>query len=209
MVINFNSGGIDDLFISSNGGDLNFESSDDLSISSNGGELISGSIDDDILASLDGNDTLFGKEGDDILAGVDGNDSLSGGAGNDTLNGGGSGFKDDTIFITADTSGIDTLTGGAGEDLFILGGKSASELENNSDSIVYYDEAGDDDLAIITDFNPTEDVIMLGASANDYSLVNLPASSELYFGNELVATLEGNTGLSLNNSYFLFPASDV
>ena len=201
--ITFRSSGdlfIDDLSVNLSGGEL---------ISGSGGELISGSVGDDILVSLDGDDTLDGKEGDDILAGIDGNDSLTGGAGDDILNGGGTGFKDDAIFITADTSGVDTLTGGEGLDTFILGGKSQPELEDNPVSVIHYDEDGDDDYALITDLNPSEDVIMLGASKNDYSLVNLPSSSELYFGDELVAIIEGSTELSLNDSLFQFQDSAI
>ncbi len=170
----------------------------------NGGKLISGSSEGDILLSLGGNDTLDGKGGNDLLAGVSGSDSLIGGSGNDTLTGGALAINNDKIFVTSDTSGIDTLTGGEGSDLFVLGGKSSPDSDNNSVTIVHYDEAGNDDYAIITDFDPNEDVIRLGASKNDYSLINLPSSTELYFGEELVAKIEGNTELSLDNSYFQF-----
>ena len=198
---------------------INFGDSDN----ANGGEVISGGMGDDILVSLGGNDTLDGKGGNDILAG---GDSLIGGPGNDTLTGGGISVKNDKIFVTSDASGIDTLTGGKGSDLFVLGGESSNlftegsnliivggesqpESENNSVTIVHYDEAGNDDYALITDFDPREDVIRLGASKNDYSLINLPSSTELYFGEELVAIIEGNTELSLNNSYFQFQDSDI
>ena len=184
---------------------INSEDSDD----TNGGQLISGSSGDDILVSLGGNDTLEGKEGNDILAGVSGNDKLLGGSGKDTLTGGGIGISDDNdIFVTADTSGIDTLTGGEDSDLFVLGGKSYPDLNNNSVSIVHYDEAGKNDFALVTDFNPNEDVIMLGASRNNYSLVNVPTGMELYFGEDLVAVIANNRDLSLNESYFVFPYSN-
>lgn len=177
---------------------------DSLSVNLDGDGLILGGMGDDILVSLDGNDTIDGQEGNDIISGGSGNDSLIGGLGDDTLTGGGLGFKDGQIFVTADTSGIDTLTGGEGSDLFVLGGQPFPGFSSSSDSIVHYDEAGNEDYALITDFNPSEDIIMLGGSRNDYSLINLTSRTELYFGDELIAIIEGNTELNLDSSYFQF-----
>lgn len=169
-----------------------------------GSGLVSGTDEDDIIASLGDNDTLDGKAGNDILGGKDGSDSLIGGLGDDILTGGGVGFLEDEIFITADATGQDSLTGGEGSDRFVLGGKTEPGAENSSASVVHYDQAGNEDYAVITDFEPVEDVIMLGGSANDYRLVNSGTSSDLYIGDELIAIIQGDAQLSLSESYFQF-----
>lgn len=186
------------------GDQLSITSSDDDFNVQVSGDLISGTDEDDILVSLGDNDTLDGKGGNDTLAGQDGSDSLLGGLGDDILTGGGVGFKEDEIFITADATGQDSLTGGEGGDRFILGGKSEPESDNNTVSVVFYDEAGNDDYAVITDFEPVEDVIMLGGSENNYRLVNSGTSSDLYVGDELIAIIQGDAQLSLSESYFQF-----
>ena len=170
----------------------------DNSVSSGGG--------DDILVGNGGDDTLDGGEGDDLIAGLGGNDSLSGGTGDDTLTGGGVSFTNDRLFITVDTSGIDTLTGGIGRDLFVLGGRSSTTSAEAETDIIHYDEAGNNDYALITDFNKTEDTINLGGATSDYYLGSspngLPAGTALYQDSELIAIIQGSSQLSLEDSYF-------
>ncbi|MEM7594136.1 MAG: hypothetical protein AAF383_21935 [Cyanobacteria bacterium P01_A01_bin.83] len=192
------------------GDDINFsdieleESDSSTSESSMSGELISGSSSDDIIVSLDDNDTIEGQEGDDVLSSVEGNNYLKGNLGNDTLTGGGLGFEDGEIFITADAEEIDTLSGGENSDHFILGGRSHPILDEDSETIVHYDEEGNDDYAVITDFEPVEDVILLGGSEDDYRLVYSGTSSDLYVDDELIAIIQGDAQLSLSESYFQY-----
>ncbi len=165
----------------------------------------SGSGDDILVGNLDDN-TLDGEEGDDLIAGLGGNDSLSGGKGNDTLTGGGVSFLNDRLFVTVDTSGIDTLTGGLGEDLFVLGGESSTISTEAKTAIIYYDEAGNNDYALITDFNKIEDTINLGGAISDYYLGSspngLPIGTAIYQDEELIAIIQGSSQLSLEESYF-------
>ncbi|KCZ91305.1 calcium-binding protein [Hyphomonas jannaschiana] len=117
-----------------------------------GNDTLNGGLGPDALLGGDGNDTLYGgtsfdkllggsgddmlngEDGDDILSGDDGDDTLYGGDGNDTLNGG---AGNDALW---GGEGTDTMTGGAGFDVFYIGNG-----ENQ----------------VITDFNPTEDRIVL------------------------------------------------
>ncbi|MDJ0741835.1 MAG: hypothetical protein QNJ32_00580 [Xenococcaceae cyanobacterium MO_167.B27] len=171
-----------------------------------GDNFVSSGAGDDILVGNGGDDTLNGGEGDDLIASLSGNDSLSGGRGNDTLTGGGVSFTNDLLLVTVDTSGIDTLTGGEGEDLFVLGGRSSTISKEAETDIIYYDEAGNKDYALITDFNKIEDTINLGGATSDYHLGSsrndLPAGTALYQDGELIAIIQGSSQLSLEDSYF-------
>ena len=178
----------------------------DVIVSPDGNNSVSGGAGDDILVGSEDNDTLNGGEGNDIIAGVGGNDSLLGEEGNDTITGGGVSFINDSLFVTEDASGMDTLTGGIGEDLFVLGGQSSPLSAEGETVIIHYDEAGNDDYALITDFNAIEDTINLGGATSDYHLgsppTNLPAGTALYRGDELIAIIQGSSPLSLDESYF-------
>jgi Ca2+-binding RTX toxin-like protein len=114
---------------------------------------------DDSAVAID----LFGNSLDNILiandlgnylVGAGGNDSLLGGAGDDFLMG-------SDYNKSYDNSQIDTLTGGGGNDTFYLW--------NYTD--LNYSLAGDDDYALITDFEIGSDKIDIGNS--DYILVTI------------------------------------
>jgi len=91
----------------------------------------------DILGTS-GSDTLIGTSGDDKIYGFSGKDKLYGNAGNDQLFGG------DGNDILAGNAGIDILTGDSGRDIFL------------------FDTAlGNNEIDIISDFSPKDDVIYL------------------------------------------------
>lgn len=165
---------------------------------------ISGGAGDDILTGSAENDTIDGGEGNDILLGLGGNNTLSGGAGNDILTGGGIAVNNNDLQVTADTNGIDTITGGPGADKFVLGGKPGSQL--GTSPVILYNSAGNKDYALIKDFNAGEDTILLGGSKNSYRLDSspsgLPTGTAIYQQNELIAILQGSSGLNLSGSYF-------
>ncbi|HAG82532.1 MAG TPA: hypothetical protein DCL61_15555 [Cyanobacteria bacterium UBA12227] len=144
--------------------------------------LLDGTIENDTILGLAGNDTLNGNEGNDILQGS----SLT-------------------------TAGeIDNLTGGIGADTFVLGTPARVFYDDNNDTT---DGAGD--YALITDFNPNVDIIQLGWSKDKYILGavpdGLPDGTAIFLDkvgdepDELIAIVQGVTGLDLNQSYFGIP----
>lgn len=205
---NQSSGGRSNNILASRATSVNFNGGKGNAIltSTSGNNVFSGGEDDDILLGGIGNDTLDGGEGNDIIAGLSGDDSISGGLGDDTLTGGGIFLSKEgsstTIFVS-DTSGIDTLSGGEGADRLLLGGKSQFVGET---TVIQYDEAGNDDYALITDFDTSEDVIQLGGSKSDYRLdsspIGLPSGAGIFLGNELTAIVQGSLDLDLSASYF-------
>ncbi|BAY41396.1 hypothetical protein NIES2111_57920 (plasmid) [Nostoc sp. NIES-2111] len=200
---------------------------DDIIRSGFGNDTLIGGNGDDLLIDLN---FRFGG-GDDYLDGGNGNDTLRGGTGNDTLNGGNG---NDTL-IGAETPGtvpiefriygigeIDTLTGGNGSDTFVLGLPGLNEVGNidsfygsrNRDPGGGLITQGNNDYALITDFNSTQDTIQLAGTINDYVLGSsgdgLPSGIGIYLTipdsatNELIAIVQGDTNLSLNASYFTY-----
>jgi Ca2+-binding RTX toxin-like protein len=167
-----------------------------------------------ILSGLSGSDRIFGGGGSDTIDGGDDNDFLSGDVGSDALLGG---SGNDTLIgvdNTSETAGraeLDTLTGGLGGDLFILG----------DENIVYYDDGdeltnGASDYALITDFNTAVDTIQLQGTASDYffgtvagvtgTLLFADSNSNgiLNTSDELIAIIQGSSGLNLTASYFTY-----
>lgn len=117
---------------------------------------------------------------------------------------------------------IDTLTGKEGNDTFSLWGNTI-----RAGSLPHYLFNGDNDYALITDFNSNEDTIELLGEAGggvdlfpelqqvEYSLgaspLGLPQGTGIYVENlctqpDLIAVLQGvsPTGVSLSDSYFQF-----
>lgn len=180
---------------------------------------IEGTGSSDKLFGQTGNDSINAGNGDDTLYGYKGNDTLLGGAGNDIVNGAGLSRNDTTGPQSFGDNEIDTLTGGAGKDTFQLWGGSGRSGIN-----VYYDAAGGSDYALITDFNPAEDIIQLtskaGASTTmgsvSYVLGASPdgsaTSTGLYIdkpgtqADELIAILQNNAqgSLDIHGSYFSY-----
>ncbi|MGP1384849.1 MAG: choice-of-anchor L domain-containing protein [Thainema sp.] len=161
----------------------------------------------DQLFGDDGDDWLLGGNGNDALEGGNGNDILIGGAQNDTLNGGAGndiliGINFGQSPFPADPE-IDTMTGGQGADQFWLGDGLFS----------YYDDGqlfsgGSQNQAVITDFTLQEgDVIFLHGAASDYTLQESNGSTRILrngFIPELIGTVQGVTGLDLNDGAFQY-----
>jgi serralysin len=176
---------------------------DDVIFSADSDNSLTTGAGNDVIGGSEGDDTLSGQEGNDVIAGLGGSDDLKGGKGNDTLTGGGVSFTDNRLYITVDTTGIDTLTGGKGNDLFAIGGKTSA---TSGEVAVHYDDAGNKDYALITDFDKAQDEIKLGDSIDDYRLgsspSNLPEGTALYQDKELIAIIQGDSDLSLSGDYF-------
>ena len=141
---------------------------------------------DSYLAASGGEDTLSGNGGNDYLNGGENYDTLDGGAGNDTLVGGDSGNYligggGNDVFIGGD--GQDLIEGGKGRDIYVIGDENQ----------VYYSDYPWWDHAIITDFEPAQDIIQLKGSSDDYSIN--PANSQgiygtgIFYQNSMVALI--------------------
>lgn len=168
-------------------------------------------------------DTIQGAQGDDVIAGSHGSDIMLGGEGNDTISG--ASLNGNRIITQGGGFfGQDTLTGGQGSDIFFLGGSFEGSLEAvfgaDVSAVVltsfypptdttpnnYYDAVGNQDYALITDFNSAEDVIHLDGLKDDYSLgatpPNLPIGIGIFQQDELIAIVQGDTALDLEADYF-------
>jgi RTX calcium-binding nonapeptide repeat (4 copies) len=98
-----------------------------------------------------------GNSLDNFLIGNAANNSLNGGVGNDTLSAAGS---------NRGLGQRDTLTRGAGNDVFILADENVSFYDDSISS-----STGVADFAYITDFNASQDSLVLSGSAEEYSLI--------------------------------------
>lgn len=160
---------------------------------------------DDVILGGTGKDTIRGAAGNDVITGLGGNNVLAGDQGDDILAGGGISVENNkTIRVNGDTSGVDELFGGDGSDTFVLGGKA----QQGSSTVVFYDEKGNNDYALIADFNSREDKILLGGTKDDYRLSStssgLPEGLGVYKGDELIAIVQGDTNLNISAKYFEF-----
>ncbi|UFS84818.1 calcium-binding protein (plasmid) [Rhizobium sp. T136] len=141
---------------------------------------------DNIFTGTNGNDRILANGGNDwIFAGL-GNDRVFGGPGNDTLYGNSSysssrgvgsegdddlldGGDGDDRLVAGD--GIDTLTGGADHDRFVFSFHDPMS-EPSLDRL---------NVTGVTDFNPTEDKIVLDAA--DFDSFGRPPSEQGTVGN--------------------------
>lgn len=138
------------------GGVLALDGNDTIAGSAAADFIRGGKGDDDVLGN-DGGDRLFGDKNRDFLDGGLGNDILRGGKGVDLLFGG---DGDDTLIGEVD---VDIYKGGTGSDSFVLRRDQAGLVQDLGaislipglpDSIQLPD-------AVITDFNPGEDSLLL------------------------------------------------
>ncbi|MEM6612706.1 MAG: calcium-binding protein [Cyanobacteria bacterium P01_C01_bin.72] len=145
-------------------------------------EVPTGIAGNDTLNGGRGNDKLYGDGADDLLNGGSGNDSLDGGIGFDTLLGG---TGDD--FLVGGQRGnhieIDELTGGSGEDVFAFGNYHGN----------LYSNGGDSDYGVITDFDPSNEIVRLDLGSYSFGASPIAGISgtAIYDDSELIGILEG------------------
>ncbi|MEH2295896.1 calcium-binding protein [Nostoc sp.] len=171
--------------------------------------FIFGNLANNTLNGAGGNDTLDGNFGNDILNAGNGNDSLQGGPGNDVLNGGPGNDILIGVFpgspLPPGFGETDTLIGGAGADRFILGDAVNVFYDDNNTT-----SPGFGDLAIITDFDSSQDRIQLKGSPQDYLLQVVGSNTRIFLDklggeqNEIIGLVQGVVGLSLESNNFTF-----
>ena len=95
------------------------------------------------------------------------------------------------------TGQVDTLIGGSGQDIFYLG--DAIPV-NNSSTLTpepFYVGGGNSDYAVIKNFEPGKDVIVLaGSSLSDYTFTPVNGNLNISFKSDLIGVVEGVTALS-------------
>lgn len=167
-----------------------------------GNDTISGGDSADLLSGGEGDDVISADGGTDVVLGELGNDTLQAGAGTDELDGG---EGDDVLigaFVPELTEGvnIDELTGGVGSDTFILGDENGK----------FYAAAGDQDFAVIADFDFTQDIIQLNGTASQFTLAPVEQSGVSGLGilagenQDLIAIIQApdSASIDLTASYF-------
>jgi|GEM_PF-1508482 Ca2+-binding RTX toxin-like protein/subtilisin-like proprotein convertase family protein len=174
-----------------------------------GNDVVLGNLGDDQVDGGDETDFIHGNQGRDMLKGGTGNDICRGGKDNDTVIGGVGGDaimgdNGDDMLIGADmnsaTAGMgemDALTGGAGFDTFIIGEKGKR----------FYEGDGTGGMAVIRDFNASEDKIQLSGSISSYSMqVEISTSTTIITTSDgdVICRLENTTNFSLSASYISF-----
>ena len=91
---------------------------------------------------------------------------------------------------TAGANEIDTLVGGQGGDRFILG----------DENMVFYSQSGENDYALITDFDDGDRLTLQGSSSQ-YRVQNREGAIALFHrangANDLIVVLEGRGILDL------------
>ncbi|MGB5711574.1 MAG: hypothetical protein WBM44_11785 [Waterburya sp.] len=141
---------------------------------------------------------------------------LDGDAGSDLLTGGGlSPFPDGTAHDTLDITGATILAAGLDEDFdqIVLGGKSLDETP-----IIHYDQAGNDDFALVNNFVSGQDKLVVGGDIGSYSFGASPIEpadtrTALFFNDELIAIIDSAGPLAnasdLTNTIDLSPYQDI
>lgn len=138
------------------------------------GNAGTGGAGDDLLFGRGGEDQLFGDAGDDTLSGGEGADLLVGGAGADAVYGG---AGNDALYdgtadpAEPDDNRADVLVAGDGDDGLVLReGINLVSLGAGADHVTVHGESGDNPAAVITDFDPQQDALLLGVHAPGFAL---------------------------------------
>lgn len=175
-------------------------------------DALEGNSGDDWLQGLQGNDEILGGAGSDILLGEAGDDTLDGGAGADLLVGGsalstaadlddltairsGTSVAEalevdpDAILNLRDDNDRDSLSGGAGDDILVLGTGDTGLGGTGSDLFAILEDIGNEGPALIQDYNPAEDglVVIVRDITNELDLsVQTQGDDALVFNGEML-----------------------
>nr|WP_277883323.1 Calx-beta domain-containing protein [Nostoc flagelliforme] len=154
---------------------------------------------------------ITGTAANDQIRTGDDNDTIISGTGNDTIDAGGGNDRLIGVAQNAVNPGlgeIDTLQGGAGGDIYIIGNAATTFYDDGNTTT-----AGTADYARIVGFNASEDIIQLTGPKTNYILgtspINGVTGTAIYINkpnsepDELIAIIEGVTGLNLNSNVFI------
>jgi Ca2+-binding RTX toxin-like protein len=171
-----------------------------------GDNLLFGNLGDDFIGGGIGRDTIFGGKGTDTILGNGGNDVLFGDLGNDIL------FPCDVSVSQPGVGEMDTLSGGEGVNLFFLVNRSEAGAW-----LPFYIGRGNSDFALITDFKPATDKILVQrrdlTTLSNLTLDNLGAGVGIFHTAngqpDLVAFLPGKNASDLQLGIDIIGAQDV
>jgi Ca2+-binding RTX toxin-like protein len=187
-----------------------------------GNDVLNGGNGGDLLVGGAGDDSLFGGSGDDLLLGSAGHDFLDGGDGDDVLIGSMlfsreltsedyTSLRSDTLPINEDGDSIfpewgltgtdvassenldDTLIGGDGNDLLFLGQNDVATGGAGFDDFVIGDWIGRGNAALVTDFDTSEDVIVVMLADDNVDAEITITDADLESGNGRLILIDGIT----------------
>lgn len=209
-VFNENSGATDDSSeVPTDEGTPPLPTTPDLTVAgTDDADSLRGDTGDDLISGLAGDDEVSGHAGDDTVYGGDGNDRFSWNEGEDVLFGG---AGDDTIWETGVPfyagPNISVIDGGSGDDAIGFDGGSTVTGGAGADALSLFHNQHQDAASVITDFDPALDslaVYLDGVDASAGSSMRLEdwadgQGANLYYGDELLARINGAQGLDVAN----------
>jgi Ca2+-binding RTX toxin-like protein len=135
----------------------------------------------------DREDTLFaGTSGDDVMSGIGAESILVGVAIDDATY-----PPPDVKPLSTGVGEIDTLLGSSGENIFALG----NGLLINDTAEAFYIGEGDNDYALIKNFDETLDFITMAGLASDYTFTAVDGNVRIAKDGDLIAIVEGDINL--------------
>ena len=156
---------------------------------------------DDAIFGEGGNDDMWGQQGNDHLRGGADDDKLRGEEGNDLLQGNhGDDLLKGTSMRLRGAYEQDVYRGGPGKDQFVIGNRKYP----------YYVADGQQDYALLTDFTPGQDTIVLHGSAHLYRTTQDSSHTLLWLeapegsSAELVASFAQTSHLRLESNSFRY-----
>ncbi|MCZ8334469.1 MAG: hypothetical protein O9328_09425 [Rhodobacteraceae bacterium] len=145
---------------------------EDVVIGNAGDNPMAGGEGDDLLFGLGAFDQIFGDEGNDTLAGGAGGDLLYGDVGSDVIYGGaGNDALYDGTADGTDTDSTDVIVAGDGDDgVIVQDGVNLVSLGEGEDHVTVFTREADNPGAVISDFDPEQDALLLDVFAPDVAL---------------------------------------
>lgn len=206
------------------GGDdtISGEAGDDIIFGGAGNDVLSSGAGLDVLFGEGGNDSLTGGPGINLLSGDDGDDTIEGGddfnaifggRGADLLIGGASGDLIDGGMLptdvdlsdvleapnsisTLDDARPDTLQGGDGDDWLFVGAGDQASGGAGADTFNLVEPASDE-VAVLTDFDPDEDLLTVQFDPEGMSqltVVDQGEDAQIVVDGEVWALVQGAAG---------------